>query len=68
MKENSSQPSVPKRENMLVNLGFNLLLPILILRMGDDWFGPELGKLLGGVPPIPRRLPLACCFLPFFFP
>ena len=58
MKETPLQSSTPKRENMLVNLGFNLLLPILILRMGDDWFGPGLGKLLEGSPPIPWRLPL----------
>ena len=49
MKETTLQTTAPKRENMLVNLGFNLLLPILILRKGDDWFGSLLGELLGGV-------------------
>ena len=49
MKETTLQPTAPKRENMLVNLGFNLLLPILILRKGDDWLGSPLGELLGGV-------------------
>ena len=46
MKETSLQSSTPKRENMLVNLGFNLPTPILILRKGDDWFGPELESYL----------------------
>lgn len=29
--------SAPKRENMFLNLGFNLLLPILLLNKGDKW-------------------------------
>ena len=68
MKENSSQPSVPKRENMLVNLGFNLLMPILILRKGDDWFGPELGKLLGGVPSDSTEVASCLLLLAILFP
>ena len=32
-----------QRENLFVNLIFNLGLPILILRKGDDWFGEILG-------------------------
>jgi hypothetical protein len=68
MKETSSQSSVPKRENMLVNLGFNLLLPILILRMGDDWFGPGLGKLLGGVPSDSMEVASCLLLLAILFP
>ncbi len=68
MKETSSQSSVPKRENMLVNLGFNLLLPILILRMGDDWFGPGLGNLLGGVPSDSMEVASCLLLLAILFP
>ena len=32
-----------QKENLFVNLIFNLGLPILILRKGDDWFGEILG-------------------------
>ena len=35
-----------KKENLWLNLGFNLLLPILFLRKGDDWFGPSLSENL----------------------
>lgn len=31
---------------MLINLSFNLLLPILILRKGKDWFGSDLENWL----------------------
>ena len=36
----------PKRESLLFNIGFNLVAPILILRKGDDWFGPPLAEAL----------------------
>ena len=36
----------PKKESMWLNLGFNLLIPILFLRKGDEWFGPTLEELL----------------------
>ena len=36
----------PKRENIWLNFGFNLILPILILRKGDDWLGEPLAGLL----------------------
>ncbi|SVE47458.1 uncharacterized protein METZ01_LOCUS500312, partial [marine metagenome] len=36
-----------KRESIWLNLGFNLVLPILILRKGDDWLGEPLADLLG---------------------
>lgn len=29
--------SAPKRENMLLNFGFNLILPILLLNKGEKW-------------------------------
>ncbi len=29
----------PNRENPWLNLGFNILIPILLLTKGDDWFG-----------------------------
>ena len=31
--------ALPKRENPWLNLGFNILIPILLLSKGDDWFG-----------------------------
>ena len=68
MKETSPQPSAPKRENMLVNLGFNLLLPILILRKGDDWFGPGLGKLLGGASSDSMEVASCLLLLAILFP
>jgi hypothetical protein len=68
MKETSPQPSAPKRENMLINLSFNLLLPILILRKGDDWLGPGLGELLGGVPSDSMEVASCLLLLAILFP
>ncbi len=39
-----------KSENLWINLLFNLGLPILILRKGDDWFGDSLADFLGSPP------------------
>ena len=40
---NSSEKSPPpKRENTFLNLGFNLILPILLLNKGKSWFGKYL--------------------------
>ena len=37
---NESHPlSDPKKENVFLNLGFNILIPIFILNKGDAWFG-----------------------------
>ncbi|MEM1222514.1 MAG: VC0807 family protein [Verrucomicrobiota bacterium] len=43
----SKNPSIPakppvKKENTFLNLGFNLVLPILILNKGKKWFGSLL--------------------------
>ena len=46
MSESSPPQTATKRENMLINLSFNLLLPILILRKGKDWFGSDLENWL----------------------
>lgn len=35
-------PDAPKRENPWVNLGFNLVLPMLILSKGGDWLGESV--------------------------
>lgn len=42
--QNSTSPakSAPKKENTFLNLGFNILLPILILNKGKNWFGDYL--------------------------
>ena len=38
---------------MWLNIGFNLVLPIVILRKGDDWFGSLLGKFFNSTPDSP---------------
>ncbi len=46
---NQSQPRPqPKRENMLVNLAFNILVPSLILAKlsGPEWLGPQLALVV----------------------
>jgi len=50
MNHDSSEAPAPKRENMLLNLGFNLILPIVILRKGDEWLGKPLGEALSIAP------------------
>ena len=35
---------------MFLNLGFNLILPILVLRKGDEWLGDPLAKALSTSP------------------
>ena len=47
MNESNQSPKVKEKENLFVNLVFNLVLPILILRKGDDWFGGIIGDLAG---------------------
>ena len=44
---------IPKRENMLLNIGFNLILPILFLRKGSEWLGQPIGNQLGTSPESP---------------
>ena len=36
-----------KKESLLLNLAFNLILPILLLRKGDGWFGSQLADSIG---------------------
>ena len=50
MSIESAEISSPKRENMLLNLGFNLLLPIVILRKGDEWLGTPLANITDSAP------------------
>ena len=50
MIEKSEATANPKRENMFLNLGFNLILPILVLRKGDEWLGDPLAKALSTSP------------------
>ena len=47
MNESNQSPQVKEKENLFINLVFNLLLPILILRKGDDWFGDIIGDWAG---------------------
>ena len=37
--DNTAKSDPGKRENPLVNMGFNILIPILLLTKGSDWFG-----------------------------
>jgi hypothetical protein len=46
MKEDLTNHNKPKKESMWLNLGFNLIIPILFLRKGDEWFGPSLENIL----------------------
>lgn len=50
MSIKSAEVSSPKRENIFLNLGFNLLLPIVILRKGDEWLGKPLAKITDSAP------------------
>lgn len=50
MIEKSEATSNPKKENMFLNLGFNLALPIIVLRKGDEWLGDPLAKALSTSP------------------
>jgi len=50
MNIDASEGSNPKRENMFLNLGLNLLLPILVLRKGDEWLGEPLADALSSTP------------------
>ena len=44
MTESNQSQQVEPKENLFINLVFNLALPILILRKGDDWFGEIIGN------------------------
>ena len=50
-KEPNSRPASqkPKQENTFLNLGFNLVLPILFLSKGKGWFGPQIAKVFPNV-------------------
>lgn len=50
MIEKSEATANPKKENMFLNLGFNLVLPIIVLRKGDEWLGDPLSKALSTSP------------------
>jgi len=50
MSIKSAEISSSKRENMLLNLGFNLLLPIVILRKGDEWLGTTFANITDSAP------------------
>jgi len=49
-----------KRESLLLNLAFNLIIPILLLRKGDEWFG---GWLANGLSVEPRGHEVASVIL-----
>ena len=42
---NSSEPA-PKRENMLLNIGLNVLIPSLLMTKGKEWWGLDAAPLL----------------------
>jgi hypothetical protein len=44
--QKNNAPIPRKRENMLVNLGCNLLVPILVLNKGERWFGGWLENIV----------------------
>ena len=46
MNQTLKSQNKSKKESMWLNIGFNLLLPILFLKKGDEWFGPSLENIL----------------------
>jgi len=40
--DGGAETAAPKRENVWLNLAFNLLIPILLLSRGKEWFGDWL--------------------------
>ena len=50
MNINSRMADNPTRENMFLNMGFNLILPIMILKNGDKWFGGILSEIFSSTP------------------
>ena len=56
-----------QRENLFVNLIFNLGLPIVILRKGDDWFGETLGTWMS-LPAESTEVSSCLLTLAVFFP
>ena len=46
MNEKAQSNKDKSKENLLINFAFNIILPILILRKGDDWFGGLIGKVV----------------------
>lgn len=45
-KPEPSKETLPKKENPWMNLGFNIVIPILLLSKGDDWFGLSPAAIL----------------------
>lgn len=43
---NGSQPPLSKTENPLVNFGFNLIIPTLLLLKGESWLGLDPKRML----------------------
>ena len=56
-----------QRENLFVNLIFNLGLPVMILRKGDDWFGETLGTWMS-LPAESTEVSSCLLALAVFFP
>ena len=46
MNEKAQSNKDKSKENLLINFAFIIILPILILRKGDDWFGGLIGKFV----------------------
>jgi len=46
---NSEKSAPPERENTFLSLGFNILIPILILNKGKGWFGSYLEPYFSNV-------------------
>lgn len=56
----ASSTNQPERENTFLNLGFNILLPILLLKKGDEWFGNILAPYFENVAVGVLLLAVAC--------
>ena len=50
MNINSRMADNPVRENMFLSIGFNFILPMMILMQGDKWFGELLSEIFSSTP------------------
>ena len=50
MSINSKMTDNSGRENMFLSMGFNLILPMMILTKGDNWLGETFAEILSSSP------------------
>ena len=50
MNINSRMADNPARENMFLSMGFNIIIPMMILIKGDTWLGEIIAKIFSSTP------------------